>query len=117
MQGLRKYNKVDYLQALSYDFSRLCTRIVQDNVSSNLLKKYGFITGKMIRVTDDVILVRLFGKKTDVITFRFERNDNDMVNFSFDLNLSRTNCELLEELITSVEAIKNEVTENYGLKY
>lgn len=117
MQGLRKYNKVDYSQALSYDFSRLCTQTVKDIVDISILKKNGFSSSKTIKITDDVILVRLFGKKTDVITFRFERNDNDMVNFSFDLNLSRTNCELLDELKTSVEAIKNEVIENYGLKY
>lgn len=98
-------------------FDEYCTKTVKDLVNISVLKKNGFNSSKTIKITDDVILVRLFGKKTDVITFRFERNDNDRVNFSFDVNLSHTNCELLDELKTSAEDIKYEVTENYGLKY
>ena len=100
-----------------FNFDRYCTQTVKDIVDISILKKNGFNSSKTIRVTDDVILVRVFGKKTDVITFRFERNNNDMVNFSFDVNLSHTNCELLDELKNSAESIKYEVTENYGLKY
>ena len=98
-------------------FDEYCTKTVKDLVNIYVLKKNGFSSSKTIKITDDVILVRLFGKKTDVITFRFERKDNDKVNFSFDVNLSHTNCELLNELKTSAEDIKYEVTENYGLKY
>lgn len=98
-------------------FDKYCTQTVKDLVNISVLKKNGFSSSKTIKITDDVILVRLFGKKTDVITFRFERNDNDRVDFSFDVNLSYTNCELLDELKTSAEDIKYEVTENYGLKY
>lgn len=109
------YSKIS--DFVHFDFDKYCTQTVKDIVNISVLKENGFSSSKTIKITDDVILVRLFGKKTDVITFRFERNDNDMVNFSFDLNLSRTNCELLEELITSAKYIKYEVTENYGLKY
>lgn len=98
-------------------FYEYCTKTIKDLVNISVLKKNGFNSSKTIKITDDVILVRLFGKKTDVITFRFERNDNDRVNFSFDLNLSHTNCELLDEIKTFAEDIKYEVTENYGLKY
>lgn len=48
MQGLRKYNKVDYSQALSYDFSRLCTRIVKDNLDLNLFKSMDLLQVKQL---------------------------------------------------------------------
>lgn len=111
MQGLRKYNKVDYSQALSYDFSRLCTRIVKDNLDLNLFKKYGFITSKTINVSNDVVVVRVFGKKTDVITFRFENCCNS--NPTFDINVSRVSEELLESLLVSINGIKSSVDEYF----
>lgn len=107
MQGLRKYNKVDYSQALSYDFSRLCTRIVKDNLDLNLFKKYGFTTSKTINVSDDVVVVRVFGKKTDVITFRFENRCG--VEPTFDINVSRVSEELLESLLISINGIKSSI--------
>lgn len=115
MQFNDVYSKVSDFVHIYFD--KYCTQTVKDLVDMSILKKNGFSSSKTIKITDDVILVRLFGKKTDVITFRFERNDNDRVNFSFDLNLSHTNCELLDELKTFAEDIKYEVTENYGLKY
>lgn len=109
MQGLRKYNKVDYSQALSYDFSRLCTRIVKDNVDLNLFKKYGFTTSKTINVTNDVVVVRVFGKKTDVITYRFENRCG--VEPTFDINVSRVSEELLESLLMSINSVKSSIKE------
>lgn len=111
MQGLRKYNKVDYSQALSYDFSRLCTRIVKDNLDLNLFKKYGFITSKTINVMNDVVVVRVFGKNTDVITFRFENRCG--VESTFDINVSRVNEELLESLLMSINSIRLSVDEYF----
>ena len=109
MQDLRKYNKVNYSQALSYDFSRLCTRIVKDNLDLNLFKKYGFITSKTINVTNDVVVVRVFGKKTDVITFRFENRCG--VEPIFDINVSRVSEELLESLLMSINSVKSSIKE------
>lgn len=111
MQGLRKYNKVDYSQALSYDFSRLCTRIVKDNLDLNLFKKYGFITSKTINVTNDVVVVRVFGKNINVITFRFENRCG--VEPTFDINVSRVNEELLESLLMSINSIRSSVNEYF----
>ncbi|OKZ90034.1 MAG: hypothetical protein BHW10_03815 [Clostridium sp. CAG:307_30_263] len=111
MQGLRNYRKVDYSQALSYDFSRLCTRIVKDNLDLNLFKKYGFITSKTINVTNDVVVVRVFGKNTNVITFRFENRCG--VKPTFDINVSRVNEELLESLLMSINSIRSCVDEYF----
>ena len=111
MQGLRNYRKVDYSQALSYDFSRLCTRIVKDNLDLNLFRKYGFITSKTINVTNDVVVVRVFGKNTAVITFRFENRCG--VEPTFDINVSRVNEELLESLLMSINSIRSSVDEYF----
>lgn len=111
MQGLRNYRKVDYSQALSYDFSRLCTRIVKDNLDLSLFRKYGFITSKTINVTNDVVVVRVFGKNTDVITFRFENRCG--VKSTFDINVSHVNEELLESLLMSINSIRSSVDEYF----
>ena len=52
-------------------FYEYCTKTIKDLVNISVLKKNGFNSSKTIKITDDVILVRLLGKKTDVITFRF----------------------------------------------
>lgn len=111
MQSVRNYRKVDYSQALSYDFSRLCTRIVKDNLDLSLFRKYGFSTSKTINVTNDVVVVRVFGKKTDVITFRFENCCG--VKPTFDINVSRVNEELLESLLMSINSIKSSFDEYF----
>lgn len=111
MQSVRNYRKVDYSQALSYDFSRLCTRIVKDNLDLSLFRKYGFTTSKTINVTNDIVVVRIFGKKTDVITFRFENRCG--VEPTFDINVSRVSEELLESLLMGFKSIKSSVDEYF----
>lgn len=93
MQSVSSCENSNYVKIFGGDFANWCTDVVKYSLQSKIdeFRRKGFITSKTINVTNDVVVVRIFGKKTDVITFRFKRfgkQNNTFVDFTFDVNVA-----------------------------
>lgn len=64
-------------------FDEYCTKTVKDLVNISVLKKNGFSSSKTIKITDDVILVRLFGKR--LMLLHLDLKEKIMIRLIFHL--------------------------------